>query len=375
MAMERVAQAGLSRRVRILPALNLMAKLALPMAVVAFGLNTVLGVGEQMLRVGSFDRLSGMNWADGSGPRTFDETFANLDYRQSLSRDIAGALRFRLLGETRKGVVVGKDGWLFNLDDFVIPADIESAAGPGLDIIESSAAAMSAKGSRLVVALLPLKIEMAQEHLDHPVAVSRAREARELVVDRLRTAGVEVVDTFPGAMMAREAGEVAFRTDQHWTVLGSGAAARSIADAVGVFGEARFELRPDQTQSFFGDLSGAVGTPRAAEMAGVAAEHVSPLILTSHLGPPDGRVALVGTSASADPRWSFALQLGAALGVDILNLATSATGPFYPMLTAMKDWEAAGTVPELVVWEVTLASFFKPEHLQANGAARMLWLD
>ena len=49
------------------------------------------------------------------------------------------------------------------------------------------------------------------------------------------------------------------------------------------------------------------------------------------------QVAVVGSSYSANAKWSFEAQIKAAAGVDVINFAEEGKGPFKPMETFLSE--------------------------------------
>ncbi len=63
------------------------------------------------------------------------------------------------------------------------------------------------------------------------------------------------------------------------------------------------------------------------------------------------RLALVGTSYSANPRWNFEGALKQALSADLINYAKEGKGPLEPMLELLQDEGFRKDPPQLLVWE------------------------
>jgi alginate O-acetyltransferase complex protein AlgJ len=64
------------------------------------------------------------------------------------------------------------------------------------------------------------------------------------------------------------------------------------------------------------------------------------------------RLALVGTSYSAQPSWNFHGALQEALGEDVGNYAKEGLGPFAPMFEYLRSKDFAQAPPRLVLWEI-----------------------
>ena len=83
-------------------------------------------------------------------------------------------------------------------------------------------------------------------------------------------------------------------------------------------------------------------------------------------------VAVVGTSYAADPRWSLAERLEAALGVEVLDAAQAGVGPTRPMAAFLSGPAYRSSRPRAVVWEIPERYLNDPEALAA-GAALAQW--
>ena len=67
---------------------------------------------------------------------------------------------------------------------------------------------------------------------------------------------------------------------------------------------------------------------------------------------PPIKVALIGTSYSADARWQFADFLRLSLSTQVMNLAETGQGPFAPMLDFLQDGIEAAPDISVVIWEI-----------------------
>ena len=63
-------------------------------------------------------------------------------------------------------------------------------------------------------------------------------------------------------------------------------------------------------------------------------------------------VAVVGTSYSADSRWSFTEALKISLQADVLSVAAAGEGPFAPMAEYLESDTLSELPPQLVIWEI-----------------------
>lgn len=273
-----------------------------------------------------------------------------------------GILEFALFGNGRRGVVVGRDGWLFTSEEFeLFPGAPERAVQRASRVAEVRDLAR-ARGVELLVVYLPSKARVEAEHLGGARVPGEVVAVGHAFVQALSAAGVEVVDVEPALVEARRGGDVFLRTDTHWTPRGAEAAARAVRARV--------------------DESGAdwLGTAQVVVGAGAPSSHEGDLLrylplgpLQARLGPPVDAlatpsvtvsagggllgdvsipVALVGTSYSEDDRWGFRAALQAALQADVLDAATVGRGPFVAMDSYLANEAWTNSPPRLVLWEI-----------------------
>ncbi len=288
---------------------------------------------------------------------------AKLDsvYRQSLPHrepaiGMIGAMRYLALGEGRKGVVTGRDGWLYTAEE-VRPAPMVLTRS--FDRIEQVRDRLAVAGARLVIVPVPGKLDVHVEHSEPETAAGIARLYDRFLAG-LSTRGVEVLDT--RAVLRDEAARrpAFFRTDTHWTPAGAEAVARALA-ASGLVptGSTRFAVTSVSVDRFTGDLVSFVTDDRLAPLVGLRPEIAAPytagaqgdLAADIFAGADAGATLLIGTSYSANPAWSFSEALKLALHQDVLNLAAEGQGPVRPMLDYLASSDFRDAPPALVIWE------------------------
>lgn len=328
----------------------------------AVGLSTAVRAGRP---------VSGA-WLDGSAEAAFMRDFEKAVPFKDAAIALFASTRYDLFGEGYQGVVVGKDGWLFSTEEFEPALSKREGFLPGPEETALVAArdALSARGIRLVVALVPSKSRVYADRLGGtrvPPAIE-ARYAGALgLLERLGIPAIDLqtamsrarYDTGDGADPKRE--ELFLRTDSHWTPAGAQTAARAVAETVRRLGVDLAPMRVEAADSTplerEGDLMSYM-PKRGTTRRPLPAIEILPGYETyvdsgaGLFGSPEIPVALVGTSYSADPAWHFEGFLKRELGTDVLNLSESGSGPFKPMDAALAAdvLEASGV--RLVVWEM-----------------------
>lgn len=288
---------------------------------------------------------------------------ARLDsvYRRSLPhRDQAigmmGAMRYLTLGEGRKGVIAGSDGWLFTAEEVRPgPASLDIP----LDRIEAVRDRLSTSGTRLVIVPVPGKLDVQVANSD-PETAQGIAELYDRFLDGLARRGVSVLDSRAALRAEAVSGQAFYRTDTHWTPAGADAVARGLASSGLVPpGPTAFTVTSLAVDRFTGDLVSFVTSDKYAPLVGLTPEIATPYTAAAEPGPDldifagaaSGATVLVGTSYSANPTWSFAEALKIALGRDVLNVAVEGQGPVQPMLDYLASAEFRDVPPKLVIWE------------------------
>lgn len=312
---------------------------------------------------------------------------AKLDevYRHSMPHrepaiGVIGALRYLALGEGRKGVVTGDDGWLFTSEEL---RPMDQAMAVPLARIAEVRDTLAAAGATLVIVPVPGKLDVYRDAASADEAAGIAT-LYDGFLGGLKAEGVAVVDA-RAALAADATTELAFfRTDTHWTPRGAEAVAKALA-ASGLIapGDTGFSVDTGAQATFTGDLVSYVTTDAIAPLIGFAPEAAAPYTavpaadeasLDIFAGTEAGGTILIGTSYSANPNWSFAEALKLALGRDVLNLAVEGQGPARPMLGYLASTAFRDTPPEVVIWEFPVRylsdpAIWQPESKEVKSGA------
>jgi alginate O-acetyltransferase complex protein AlgJ len=290
---------------------------------------------------------------------------AKLDsvYRQSLPHrepaiGVIGALRYLAVGEGRKGMLSGSDGWLYT-DEEIRPASHDLSLP--LDRIARVRDLLAEEGVTLVIVPVPGKLDVHVAHSD-PDTAANIVGIYDAFLTGLQARDVPVLDARASLRTEAQDGLAYFRTDTHWTPAGARAVAEGLADSGLVSqGETVFAVTAVTVDQFTGDLVTYVTNDDLAPLLGLSPEVATPYIATADAAGSDevdifadtaaGATLLIGTSYSANPAWSFAEALKLALGRDVLNLAVEGQGPVRPMMDYLDFADFRDTPPELVIWE------------------------
>lgn len=271
-----------------------------------------------------------------------------------------GAARYGFFNTGNKGVVIGKDDWLYTREEFEWPKTAAEEMRNKLEYIQITRDFLEQNQSKLLIVPLPSKARIYPEFAPHAMPADKAAIYPDLLKS-LKKERVAFVDAEAEMLFAKAEGQQMFlKTDTHWTPKG----AQVIADAVGdVFRGQSYDatetlLEDGEPEHIDGDLlrfipagwlEGAL-TPSGDLIATVKAKQKS--AGGGLFGDVSIPFALVGTSYSAIESWHFEDYLKYALQADVLNIADEGQGPFTPMqayLQRIKDGEAAAP---FVIWEI-----------------------
>jgi alginate O-acetyltransferase complex protein AlgJ len=279
-----------------------------------------------------------------SNTTTLTELYVARQPHQGLAHGLWGAVRYLAFGQGKEGVITYDAGWLFTAEEAraALP-DAEAAAI--MDRAMALADEIRNVDSRLVVVFVPTKmrVSLGQETAaDRAAAILRAAMAKQGVA------------TFDAADALQDPKRDFFATDTHWTPQATRSVAALLADRFAwLNGETVFQEERKAAQSFAGDLVSFVTTDAFADWIGLPAEQVTPFAARAPkaetvdlFGATTGHI-LVGTSYSADPRWSFEAALKIALSQDVINHARVGQGPF----AALEKYLQNPTPGATVIWE------------------------
>ncbi|WP_296038690.1 hypothetical protein [uncultured Agrobacterium sp.] len=301
-----------------------------------------------------------------------------LPHRQ-LAVEMVGAARYLLLGEGRRGVVAGEDGYLFTDEEFRFSGNTDALVSESVDQIAVVSQTLANRGIKLIMVPLPMKSDIYQNELDEPAASAMAKEIYDSFQAKLAEHGISSVDTRSALVAAQKDQQVFLKTDTHWTPVGAEAVAEAVA--VQALGQRPgiFEATPGQRKSVEGDLVKYVTGGVFAQFVGLGMETIIPFSLTSKtedttvddlFGDATSiPVVLVGTSYSANELWSFAPFLSSKTGLDVSNAALVGQGPMAPMRKYLASLGEGAAQPESVVWEFPVR-FLTDAHLWSEIAQK-----
>lgn len=311
--------------------------------------------------------LPGYSYLDGSLTSSLEGTYKEELPVKSGSAELLNAFTLSLFGDGRKGVLVGKSGWLFSSEEYAWTGDSSSNLTRNLQRIAEIAILLRTNGITLQIALIPEKADIYSDLLVEGRPAIHSGQYEAVRARLIALTGVEVPDLRAPLLAGRQTEEVFFPTDTHWTVAGAGTAARVLAASFPseAFPAAAFDLKADPLVHHSGDLKRFIELGPFAALLPATTDEVVPIVAVAEGGDVDDflsdpfvesapALALVGTSYSANALWSFEPQLKAALGIDVVNLADEGRGPMVPMEAFVKQLERGEIAVKGVIWEMPL---------------------
>jgi alginate O-acetyltransferase complex protein AlgJ len=313
--------------------------------------------GEPGGQIAPFDMAA----LKGTVTHSFDTLYKSAMPHREASIGLMGATRYLLIGEGRKGVLVGQDGWLFTAEEArPLPENLGATLQPIVDLRNR----LAAQGTELVLVPVPAKVDVAAGQADQPELSAELAGFYDAVLTGLRAEAVPVVDA-RAAMLNLD--DAFFATDTHWTPAGAAGVAEAVAlSGFLTRGSADLSREDEAPKQFAGDLVSYVTSAELAPAVGLATEAVTPYLVNAATDTTDifaaaaVDVVLVGTSYSANPDWSFAEALKSALQSDVLNVAEQGQGPVRPMDAYLASASYAEAPPKVLIWEFPLRYLTDP---------------
>lgn len=304
------------------------------------------------------------NWWNGQATQGFEHRYEQAFPARRFGVSLWAAIDYLLFDEAQAGVVPGRDGWLYSDEEFLLPPDADTQLQRNLDAIVAVREQLAARGIALVLAPVPEKAAIYAEHLDSRRPPPLHAALYERLLARLDAAGVARADLRGVLRQGKREGPTYFRTDTHWTPQGAAQAALVIAQV------ARRQLPAPRTPQRFrtvtqakhahrGDLFNYLPLDPYFGWLLPSQEEISPQQTLAERGgtdllgeSPAPRIALVGTSYSANPNWNFVGALRQVLGEDLGSYAQDGRGPYQPLADYLHGADFRRAPPQLLIWEL-----------------------
>lgn len=335
---------------------------------IALFLGLLLGLGAWSSRAFlGFSAPPDSSLLDGKWAKALETQYDKEFPIKRLGTNLWALLDYRLFGEGRPGVVLGREQWLYSAEEFKPVADGQQNIQDNWALVRGVHDSLARQKVRLVLAIIPAKTRLYPEFIGATQPVAMHQGLYREFQTRARLAGILAPDLLSPLEQAKRGGAVFLRTDTHWTPLGAEVAAQQLSLAIHrtaplaaepqayITEAAKSEEHKGDLLSFlpldplFAELLPEPDRiqPRTTRAAAEGDANSDDALFADTRVP----VALVGTSYSANPRWNFAGALRQALGSDLLNYAEDGRGPLLPMLKYLQTDEFKTAPPQVVIWE------------------------
>lgn len=317
--------------------------------------------------------LSVSEMIKGKWATTYEGIYDKSLFVQEPSKTLWGLINYTLFKEGREGVLIGKDGWLFTTEEFMVDHTTQSNIESNINYIAKVHDVFASQNVKMIVALVPAKARVYQDKIAPYKYPSDLEPIYHNIRGALKDNNIVVTDALWIMEKKKDEFELFLKTDTHWTPAGAKMTARQVANEM-------HKNFPDmQLEQTFYETKYGIDKPHDGDLM-----RYVPLGSFSDIGPendllrstetnkieisgPDmpeddlsgalfGEeiipVTLVGTSYSANPLWNFHGFLKEAMQTEILNAADEGMGPFETMKDYLNDEAFKTNPPQLVVWEI-----------------------
>jgi alginate O-acetyltransferase complex protein AlgJ len=329
------------------------------------GLLLVLGIWS-LRSFANFSTSAETTVLDGKWTKAAETHYDDEFPIKRLGTNLWAALDYKLFNEGRPGVVLGKDQWLYTDEEFDAVVNAEQNEADNLALIQGVRDTLEAKGSKLVLAIVPAKTRLYPEHIGDNKPASLHVDLYQQFHAQVAKAGIVAPDLLAPLQAAKQKGQVFLRTDTHWTPMGAEVAAQqlgmTIAEKAPLDGEPeQFVTQAKDSAPYKGDLTNflpldplftnLLPKPDTLQQMSTDLVQSAPTGDDALFADSDVPVGLVGTSYSANPNWNFVGALKQALRSDVVNYAEDGKGPILPMLKYLQTDAFKNSAPQVVIWE------------------------
>ncbi|ROL72798.1 alginate O-acetyltransferase [Pseudomonas vranovensis] len=300
-------------------------------------------------------------FVDGKLLRKFEQVYDKRFFLREPSVELWANAQYRLFDEGTKGVVLGKDGWLYTNQEYRVPNNLEANLDGQLKQIAQVRQQLKAHNKRLIVLPLPMKVDVYAAHTERAVD-PRAISLYDRFVERLQAQEIAVTP-LRSAFLANLAGpELFLKSDTHWSPQGARLSAYELArQHPELLGDQRYLSHKVADKTVKGDLMNYIqfnhaqlapqfGPNQIALYETLKAEQSASDLFASETQS----LMLVGTSYSKIDDWNFVGFLKEALNRDLLSVSVEARGPFEAMSQFLASDQLSNPEIDTVVWEFPL---------------------
>lgn len=331
----------------------------------------VLLVGMLIYSIPAVTRFAGQQteaaalFLDGKLLRKFETTYDKEFFLREPSIQFWASLQYALFGEGASGVVIGRDGWLYTNQEYLIPNNYRKNLRNQVERIAEIRELLREHGKTLIVAPLPMKLDIYPEYAERPWH-PQVPHVYEDFLSELQARGIDTVPLREAFLAEKEKTQdtpLFFKKDTHWTPEGARLAAQQIArQRPELVGSVPFQNKVVDQKPLKNDLMNFIrfdpslapelfAEPTEVPVYETLAEDTTADDSDALFGDQNQSIMLVGTSYTKIEDWNFAGFLREALKNDLLTIAVEARGPFHAMDEFVKGGYLEDSNIKQVIWE------------------------
>lgn len=297
---------------------------------------------------------------DGKLLRAFERRYDRNIFLREPSERAWASLQYQLFDEGLPGVVLGRDGWLFSNQEYLLPSDLAHNLDNQLTQIAAVRERLLEHDKQLILLPVPMKLDIYREQARHAPS-AEVFELHDRFVSGLRERGLQVAPVREAFLAAASQTQLFLRHDTHWTPEGARLAAQTFAAQVpALHGQTTFNTQQVGSKRIDGDLRNYLRfserqAPWLAERDEIALYETvavrDSLDDDALFGEQLEATALVGSSYSKVDDWNFAGFLKQSLHSDLITMAVEAKGPLQAMQAFLDSPQLTDSSIGTVIWE------------------------
>ncbi|SED00834.1 alginate O-acetyltransferase [Pseudomonas anguilliseptica] len=300
---------------------------------------------------------------DGKLVRRLEQFYDKNLFLRDPSVKLWANIQHTIFREGTSGVVLGRDGWLFTNQEYLVPNNLLRNLDKQLAQISKVQEQLAQQGKRLILLPIPMKLDTYAQHSAY-APTEQITGLYERFSEALRERGIATVNLRSAYLTAAADEQLFLRNDTHWSPKGAELAAQTLAlQFPELRADTAYVTRAVSEKAVEGDLLNYLKFDPRLDPSYFKPVHINlyetlkqnqPLAADSLFGDESLSLALVGTSYTRIDDWNFIGFLKQALQRDLISVALEARGPFQSMDEFLATSAAASSDLQTIIWEFPL---------------------